>query len=143
MTTLRNYVNDTKKNINILETGTARGFSTIIMSYILNEFNKNFSISTLDIISHEKKIYWNCISDIKKGKVTRKILLTDYSNYLKNINFISGISKNILINLNLLGKIPIKTKLMESSDSGKPYAEFFNDSLLFVNIVKKIINFIK
>ena len=133
MTTLRNYVNDTKKNINILETGTARGFSTIIMSYILNEFNKNFSISTLDIISHEKKIYWNCISDIKKGKVTRKILLTDYSNYLKNI----------LINLNLLGKIPIKTKLMESSDSGKTYAEFFNDSLLFVNIVKKIINFIK
>jgi len=101
MKTLRNYVNDTKNNINIFETGTARGFSAIIMSYVLNERNKNFNITSLDIIPHEKKIYWNCISDIKKGKVTRKMLLTDYSNYLKNITFISGISKNILMNLNL------------------------------------------
>ena len=29
------------------------------------------------------------------------MLLSDYSNYLRNINFISGISKNILKNLNL------------------------------------------
>ncbi len=101
MKTLRNYVHDIKNNINIFETGTARGFSAIIMSYVLNEINKNFNMHTLNIIPHEKKIYWNCISDIKRGKVTRKMLLADYSNYLKNINFISGISKNILTNLNL------------------------------------------
>lgn len=101
MKTLRGYVHDTNNNINIFETGTARGFSAIIMSKVLNELNKSFNINTLDIIPHEKKIYWNCISDIKRGKVTRKILLSDYSKYLKNINFISGISKNILTNLNL------------------------------------------
>lgn len=99
MKTLRSYVHDTNHHINIFETGTARGFSSIVMSYVLNELNKNFKIYTLDIIPHEKKIYWNCISDIKRGKVTRKMLLTDYSKYLKNISFISGISKNILTNL--------------------------------------------
>jgi len=101
MKTLRSYANDTINNLNIFETGTARGFSAVTMSYVLKELNKNFNIHTLDIIPHEKKIYWNCITDIKKGKVTRKMLLTDYSNYLKNIIFISGISKNILTNLNL------------------------------------------
>ena len=71
------------------------------MSYVLNELNKDFNIDTLDVIPHEKKIYWNCISDITKGKLTRKMLLSDYSNYLRNINFISGISKNILKNFDL------------------------------------------
>jgi len=101
MKTLRSFVRYKKNNINIFETGTARGFSAIIMSYVLNKLNKNFNIDTLDIIPHEKKIYWNCISDIERGKITRKMLLSDYSNYLKNINFINGISRNILMKLNL------------------------------------------
>ncbi len=101
MKTLRDYVYDTENHINIFETGTSRGFSAIVMSYVLNQLNKNYNIDTLDIIPHEKKIYWNCISDLKKGKVSRKMLLSEYSNYLKNINFISGISKNILKKLNI------------------------------------------
>ena len=101
MKTLRSYVENKVNKINIFETGTSRGFSAIIMSYVLNELNKDFNIDTLDVIPHEKKIYWNCISDITKGKLTRKMLLSDYSNYLRNINFISGISKNILKNFDL------------------------------------------
>ena len=101
MNTLRDYINKNKTNINIFETGTSKGFSAIVMSYVLNQLNLNFNIYTLDIIPHEKKIYWNCISDLKNGKVSRKMLLSEYSRYLKNINFINGISKYILKELNI------------------------------------------
>ena len=101
MNTLRDYINKNKTNINIFETGTSKGFSAIVMSYVLNQLNLDFNIYTLDIIPHEKKIYWNCISDLKNGKVSRKMLLSEYSRYLKNIHFINGISKYILKELNI------------------------------------------
>ena len=61
-------------NINILETGTARGFSSIIMSRVLiNKKVSKGSIYTLDILPHNVKMYWNCISDPINGKVTRRV----------------------------------------------------------------------
>lgn len=88
------------QNINILETGTARGFSSLCMSKALNDNNKLGKIFTIDFLPNDKKMYWNCISDFE-GKLTRQELLKDYSIELKNISFIQGFSKKILPKIDL------------------------------------------
>lgn len=100
---LTKYLDEKKcNNINILETGTARGFSSIIMSRVLiNKKVSKGSIYTLDILPHNIKMYWNCISDPINGKVTRKELIKEYVEYSKNINFIEGFSYKTLKKLNL------------------------------------------
>jgi len=100
---LSKYLDEKKyDNITIFETGTARGFSSIIMSRVL--INKKIFkgiIHTIDILPHNVKMYWNCISDPINGKVTRKELIKEYEKYSKNINFIEGSSFEILKKLNL------------------------------------------
>lgn len=83
------------KRLTILETGTARGYSSICMSKCLNDFDVIGKIHTIDILPHETKMYWNCIDDIE-GKKTRKELLKPWSKELENIYFHEGRSKKIL-----------------------------------------------
>ena len=96
---LSNYINQLDKNknihINILETGTARGFSALCMSKALNDNNANGSILTLDAIPHNSKIYWNCISDCE-GKKTREELLSPWQEELSNIAFLHGWTDDLL-----------------------------------------------
>ena len=87
-------------NISILETGTARGFSSICMSKAIIDSKKNGKIMTIDFLPNTKKMYWNCISDLD-GKKSRKELLKGYMLELENIDFIKGFSKKILKNLNI------------------------------------------
>ena len=94
-------INNKSKKITILETGTARGFSTIIMSHVLKKLNINGKIHTIDVIPNNKKIYWNCISDPKNGKVTRKELLNKYKKEQQYISFNYGSSEKIIKKLNL------------------------------------------
>ena len=102
---LTEYLEKYKSDINILETGTARGFSSIVMSKVLNEKNlKNSKIYTLDIIPHNKKIYWNCIDDLE-GRKTRKNLLSSWKDLTENIEFLTGRSKYILPRLKELSRI--------------------------------------
>ena len=96
---LRKYLK--KKNnfetINIFETGTARGFSSVCMSKALIDSGFIGKIDTIDIIPHTKKIYWNSISDIE-GKKNRMELLINWKNEVKNINFIEGLTSKVLKN---------------------------------------------
>jgi len=94
---LRKYIqNDNIKNINILEVGTARGFSSICMSKAINDDAKiNGKINTIDIISNDQKIYWNCIDDLESKK-TRKELLKSWQKELNNISFFTGPSAFVL-----------------------------------------------
>ena len=93
---LRKYIEDNNiKKINILEIGTARGFSSICMSKAINDAEIKGVINTIDIIPHKKKIYWNCIDDFE-GKKTRENLLSLWSEELKNINFLTGPSSYVL-----------------------------------------------
>ena len=86
------YVKDhSNLDICILETGTARGFSSIIMATVLDEFRVNGCIYTLDNVNTFDKCYLSC-------KLNRKISLNeciqpwnDVSN--KYINFINGNSR--------------------------------------------------
>ena len=99
---LKKYLsNSNEKKIYIVETGTARGFSSIVMSYLLSKYDIEYEIHTIDILPHKTKMYWNCISDPINGKVSREELLIDYKKYLKNIHFHEGQSKDVLKKLNL------------------------------------------
>jgi len=80
---LSNYIEKNKiRNINILETGTARGFSALCMAKALEINNIEGKIITFDVIPHNVKMYWNCISD-STGKKTRAELLENYKNLLE------------------------------------------------------------
>lgn len=98
---LSNYI---QKNlpgkIDILETGTARGFSSICMSKAISDNNYDGKIHTIDILPNDKKIFWNCISDMD-GKKTRIELLKDWNNYIHRIIFHRGNSINVLKKINL------------------------------------------
>tara|TARA_B110000003_G_scaffold261866_1_gene283983 strand:+ start:317 stop:1135 length:819 start_codon:yes stop_codon:yes gene_type:complete len=83
------------KNFNVLEVGTARGFSSIVISKAINDSKKKGSIATIDIIPHHKKIYWNTIDDVN-GPQTRKSLLKHYRKYQKIITFFTGKSLKII-----------------------------------------------
>lgn len=70
----------------LLETGTARGFSSIIMSKAIDDAGSFGTIMTFDILPHDKKMFWNCPSDIQ-GVVSRRELLIEYSDLTDKIIF--------------------------------------------------------
>ena len=74
----------------VVEIGTARGFSSICMSKALNDFNKKGNIITCDIISNQKKIFWNCILDCDYKKKNRVELLKEWKNLTNDIVFLEG-----------------------------------------------------
>ena len=63
--------------VNIVESGTARGFSSLCMAKALNDNNAFGKIITFDVLPHHHKMYWNCIDDLE-GKKTRSELLKNY-----------------------------------------------------------------
>ena len=93
--------NDKENNsLTILETGTARGFSSICMSKALIDQKKSGKIISLDCISHNEKIFWNSIGD-SNGPQTRANLLSKWPEELSNIIFIQGWSKEIIKGLGI------------------------------------------
>jgi len=103
---LKNYLQKLKsKNynsfINILETGTARGFSAICMAKALNSSSSvDGQIYTIDLLPTDIPMYWNIIDDHEKKK-TRKELLERWPEELRKIKFIKGNSKQVLKKLNI------------------------------------------
>ena len=77
------------QGITILETGSAKGFSSLCMSKAINDLNIKGKVITVDCISHNEKMYWNCIKD-SEGKKTREELLKEWENELSNIIFVQG-----------------------------------------------------
>lgn len=83
-TTLSHYVNKNPcKSLNILETGTARGFSALCMAKALHDANQSGRILTFDVLPHDVKMYWNCIAD-EQGSQTRSKLLKNYDSLIEN-----------------------------------------------------------
>ena len=103
---LSKYINDNKKKskvakpIMILETGTARGFSSICMAKALNDRNCQGVVSTIDSIAHEKKMYWNCIDD-HDGPKSRSELLKKWDMELQKIIFIQGWTNDVISRLGI------------------------------------------
>jgi hypothetical protein len=90
------------EHINILETGTARGFSSLCMAKALKDNNRKGKIHTIDIIRNDIPIYWNCIKD-EEGKHTRKDLFknTKYHDLFDYIKCYTGRTKEIINSMNI------------------------------------------
>lgn len=74
-TTLMSYLkNKNLARINIIETGTARGFSALCMAKALEESDCEGLILSFDIIPHHKPMIWNCIDDHDGPKSRAQIL---------------------------------------------------------------------
>ena len=105
-TSLRKYlanhkIKNTNQKINILETGTARGFSSLCMAKALHDSCADGLIHTIDIIPHNKKFYWNIIDDLE-GKKSRSQLLKPWNNLVnKYIKFYEGNSIQMINKLNI------------------------------------------
>ena len=83
---LRNYLATPQKNkssINIVETGTARGFSALCMAKALADSGSNGKICTIDILPHSTKMFWNSIADHNEGSQTRNNLLNDWDDLVE------------------------------------------------------------
>ena len=98
---LKEYIlSNQHKYIEILEIGTARGFSSLCMSKSIMDCNIRGNIFTIDIIPHNKAFFWNCIDD-HEGPKTRVELLSKWRNELKNIKFLTGPSRMVLKKINM------------------------------------------
>jgi len=94
---LTNYIiNNNYKNYNIVDIGTAKGFSSLCMARALDDIKTEGSIQTIDILPHDVPMYWNSIMDYD-GKQSRQKLLIDYKYLIdKYIKFLHGESATIL-----------------------------------------------
>ena len=89
-TAVMNLVKNNNVNYyNILEIGTARGFSSLCMAKALHRSKVSGKIITIDPLPHNHKMYWGVISD-QKGKLTRRNLLNKYDNLLDYIFFLQA-----------------------------------------------------
>lgn len=93
-TSLKKYIlKNPANNFNILETGTARGFSALCMAKALKDEEVEAKIITFDVLPHNHKMYWNCIDDLE-GKKTRAELLNNYNDLIERyIIFYQGNTK--------------------------------------------------
>lgn len=93
---IKKHKSKDNSKINILETGTALGFSSLCMAKALSDSSVSGSIITIDPLPNEKKIYWN-IADDHYQKNTRLELLKNWKELIQDhIIFIQGES-NILL----------------------------------------------
>ena len=85
-----------KTGITVIETGTARGFSSVCMAKAISDSNSNGKIITFDLISNEQLMYWNCIDDLE-GMKSRQDLLSHWKNLVdKFIIFVEGNTRETL-----------------------------------------------
>ena len=92
--TLRAYaekLNKDLEDLTIIETGTARGFSSICMAKALKDSNISGRIITFDVLPHNVKMFWNAITDHQQGPISRKTLIENWKNLAaRYIIFIEG-----------------------------------------------------
>ncbi|SCA63543.1 Uncharacterized protein SCG7109_AR_00130 [Chlamydiales bacterium SCGC AG-110-M15] len=75
---LRSYIEKKAPNyVNIIETGTARGFSSLCLAKALQDADTEGKIMTFDVLPHKTAIFWNCIDDLQ-GPCTRESLLQGF-----------------------------------------------------------------
>ena len=105
--TVSNWViNNPEKSIQVLETGTARGFSGLCIAKALSDLSKEGNIITIDILPNDTPIFWNCITD-REGKISRNQLLKKWSKLVnKYLVFIQGDTR-VTLNRLSIGRINI------------------------------------
>ena len=101
---LAEYVNDfykLNKNktdiLNIVDIGTARGFSSLCLAKALENNNISGKIFTFDILPNRSSFFWNSHTDISQGQLSRIELLKPWRDLVdKYIIFFSTATFNSL-----------------------------------------------
>jgi predicted O-methyltransferase YrrM len=68
--------------LNIIETGTARGFSALCLGRALHDAGATGKILSFDVLPHDVRILWNCVLDAD-GPRTRAELLDAYRDLIE------------------------------------------------------------
>ena len=132
-----------KDIVNIFETGTARGFSSICMSKALIDSQVVGNIVTCDLIPHNHLMYWNCIDDMD-GKKTREQLLEKWSKELEFIIFLNGKTKKTI---SKIGKSRIHFAFLDAQHKYVDVMSEYNfvskrqkkgDYIIFDDVTKKL-----
>jgi len=100
---LRQYLDSHPEieTVTVLETGTARGFSSLCMAKALADSSRHGRIITIDVLPPMHPLYWNCISD-DEGKKNRFQLLHPWTDLIeKYIVYFQGYSEIALRQLGL------------------------------------------
>lgn len=97
---LRKYLeglDDSYKSINIFETGTARGFSSLCLAKALYDSNFEGKVCTFDVLSNNKEIFWNSITDHSLGQISRSRLLNEWKDLVdRYLVYIQGYSRHMI-----------------------------------------------
>jgi cephalosporin hydroxylase len=102
---------DDDEHIQILETGTARGYSAVCMARALTDMGHQGNILTIDILPHNRPMYWNCVDDLS-GPKTRKDLLSSWAELLKSITFLQ---EETLVAITRLGMQRVHFAFLDAS----------------------------
>lgn len=99
---LNKYIQDNPNEAyTVLEIGTARGFSSVMMAKALADSNSYGKVITIDVLPSDVPIYWNCICDAE-GKKTRFEILQQWKDLVeKYIIFLQGYSDLVLRQIGL------------------------------------------
>tara|TARA_Y100001960_G_scaffold331613_1_gene429158 strand:+ start:1076 stop:1891 length:816 start_codon:yes stop_codon:yes gene_type:complete len=89
------------ESVNILETGTARGFSSLCMARALADMNRVGKVVTFDTLPHRMPIYWNCIDDLERKKSRQELLKPWEDLVQKYLIFIQGDTRTTLSRVNI------------------------------------------
>ncbi len=119
------------KKVNILDIGTARGFSAICLAKALKDFSQQGNIFTFDIIPNRVPFYWNSATDIIHGPLSRMVLLNKWQELVNDyILFFSTATFN---SLRVVDIPKIHFAFVDGS-------HFFNDVLNEINYIVKRLN---
>lgn len=138
------------KKINVFETGTARGYSSICMSKAIIDAKIQGSITTVDIIPNNIEMYWNVISD-HTSPINRQKLLTKWNKERDKIKFIQSWSY-VFIKNNKNNKKRYHFSFLDGAHNFKTVLEEFmfvrknqkkNDIIFFDDVSIKFIEMIK
>ena len=85
---LSDYINkfieqNPSNSINILDIGTARGFSALCLAKALDDNNAFGKVFTFDILPNRACFFWNSQTDLTQGPLTRLQLLKPWSDLVK------------------------------------------------------------
>jgi predicted O-methyltransferase YrrM len=120
--TLRHYIEQNPcRNMTLLETGTARGFSALCLARALSDSGQSGKIVTFDVLPHDVSMFWNCIADAQ-GPRTRADLLHEYENLLEEfVIFHQGYTETAL------GKLAVSRIHFAFLDGSHTYQSLSNE----------------
>ena len=82
--------------LNIIETGTARGFSSLCLARAMQDAGATGKVLSYDVLPHDARILWNCVLD-EEGPRTRAELIDAYRDLIERfVIFYRGDTKDEL-----------------------------------------------